>query len=1301
MDKDLLKSLNNLSEALQTIADFLEKDQKDKEQSPITTALKSIDRIETRLRNIDMGVKKLIKSNKEIAKDQKALLEMSRNQAQRPGGTGSEELDSAGDKTKKSKLMDGVKMILLIAMGVLAIGLAFQVIGKVNFLSVIALAVALPLIAVAIQRLVESEVTPAQAFQASLVMIAASFGIMGASFFLSAVRPLSFGKIITTVMIAVAFYFVGTALAAMIKSMMNSPKKKVGPFAIEGGKLSWDTIMKGVVFIPLIMVAMSVGIVLASAILSGIVPTNIFKLFTAIMIAVVFAVIANSIGNLIAASKKMKPQDITRLPMLALTIVAVCAAIVIASYLFQAIVPIGIGQFLTAVAIAVVFYIIAKGLTPLVPVMKKLTARQAENIGRLLVILAAAIVATSWIMLLTAPVTFGTMFKFVVLSVAVSASILVMGLAIFVLDKLGVTKKNPKKMMDTAKNILIIAATIATSSLILSLGAYSYYPSLWWTLNAAVAILAFGLLGLLFDKIGNRKKFVEGSKVILIVAITIALTSRILSLGDYDKRPSIFWTFNVLVSIVAFAAVALVFGYIMMKGMAKYLSTGLLTIVAVSLTILAVSRILSFGNYTKYPGIIWTFSTLLSISAFALVALPLGAIAMSGIGAGLMLLGLVSMIAIAGAITLISIMFNSTEYTKYPGIIWTTSVLFTIGTFALVAAMYGLGMVGTLGAGAAVLALGFATMLGICYGINQINESFSSTTYDKFPSLTWTGSVLTTIGLFAAAAAALGLGAVGTLLVGPALMLGGFEVMKIIAGKIVELSNIFATGNFEKGRYPSLDWALGVSIMLRTMASGAVFFGMVYSTGVGKSILEAGMDAMSLFATGIVRVSNILAGGNYQDGPTETWSKAVSMSINAFAPVYKMLQDSSGFSGFFGGGPTPEEYTRAIETIVSGIVAAANKFSEAKVSFQNPPPESWARGVSKSIGAFAGVFKILADSKGYVTPQIMKRTIRTITEGIIESAKIFNEYEGEFKIEKVPSTAWSNQVAASIRAFKPVLSMVSKQYGSDTSWIKGTIKAVGEGMKEFATVLTGVTFPLIPPDFAPTTAKALTAFKPLLQQVGEQWTSDTSWIGGTIASVGYGMSSFANSMKDAKFNMIPDGWAEGIAKAVATFSELLNNPKSGILDWMRLQVIGYSFTTLSNSINEFAQSINKLSSELQNLDVEKLNAINRLTGSVVLLSLMDSNQFTSMMEALEEKTEGFINILNEMDKSGGGVTKVGTSEVKPGAQQPEKTIDDLVRIMTSVDAKMTMIYGTVNNISTNILVQGTKEVDLNDKQKQK
>ena len=150
MDKKLLDSLNNLSLALEQIADSL-KDGKKGERSATTTALQS-GKLDKQIQQIDKGVKQLQSDNKKILKNQETIIALSKKKP-----VEKDPLDKASDPNQKTKLKDGLKSILLIAVGVLAIGVAFKLIGNVNFKSVIALALALPLIAVAFERIAKAD----------------------------------------------------------------------------------------------------------------------------------------------------------------------------------------------------------------------------------------------------------------------------------------------------------------------------------------------------------------------------------------------------------------------------------------------------------------------------------------------------------------------------------------------------------------------------------------------------------------------------------------------------------------------------------------------------------------------------------------------------------------------------------------------------------------------------------------------------------------------------------------------------------------------------------------------------------------------------------------------------------------------------------------------------------------------------------------------------------------------------------------------------------------------------------------
>jgi hypothetical protein len=132
MDKKLLDSLSNLSLALENIASAL----KDKREASSGTAnaIKGGDFVKE-IKEIHIGIKSLQKDSKQILANQQTIMKMGKQ------GSGKKESvaeDLGKDKKSQKNFKEGIGVILLIAVAVLAIGVAFKLVGKVNFLSVIA-----------------------------------------------------------------------------------------------------------------------------------------------------------------------------------------------------------------------------------------------------------------------------------------------------------------------------------------------------------------------------------------------------------------------------------------------------------------------------------------------------------------------------------------------------------------------------------------------------------------------------------------------------------------------------------------------------------------------------------------------------------------------------------------------------------------------------------------------------------------------------------------------------------------------------------------------------------------------------------------------------------------------------------------------------------------------------------------------------------------------------------------------------------------------------------------------------------
>jgi hypothetical protein len=115
MDNKLLDALNNLSKCLEKFRNQINP-KNNKAKSPTATTLQSGD-LNKKINMIDKGVKQLISDNKKILKNQQTIMELSKKKS-----IEKDPFSSATDKNKSSLIKDGLKTILLIAVGVLAIG---------------------------------------------------------------------------------------------------------------------------------------------------------------------------------------------------------------------------------------------------------------------------------------------------------------------------------------------------------------------------------------------------------------------------------------------------------------------------------------------------------------------------------------------------------------------------------------------------------------------------------------------------------------------------------------------------------------------------------------------------------------------------------------------------------------------------------------------------------------------------------------------------------------------------------------------------------------------------------------------------------------------------------------------------------------------------------------------------------------------------------------------------------------------------------------------------------------------------
>ena len=893
MDKQLLKALENIGNGLELLVDSL--NSKKEPKSEISKSLKSGD-FGKSLEKINAGILSIKKDTKEILKRQQTILEISKKK----NSDKKTEALEGDDPKKQNSIKKGVATILLIAVAVLAIGLAFKIVGKIDFLSVVGLSIAIVLVAIAFERVSKLNLGLKQAAITSLVMIIMSAAITISSWVLKQIKPISFGQAITGILIIGMFAIAASGISKIMTSL---------------GTLKLGAIFKNILFIPLILASISLGIALSSWGLSLIKPIGFGQAITAILISIVLVAVSFGLKRISEAMDSIRNPAKIALGMI-LILPAIALGIALSSLVLQLIMPISWQQALTAILISVMFTVLAFGMEKIAKSVDKVDWKSMPKIPVFFTLISIAIAASAWILFASRKaldgLTFTTILKILFFGVAISIIAAIGAISSKIVSTVSWSSVPKMPVFFTLMSLAIAASAIIlfnSKKYIDGLSFTMILKILFFGVTISLISIAMSVALIVSSKVGIGNA-IKGGVVLIIIAAVIAAASLILNLGNYKNYPKLGWTIGVGSSLVAFGLTAIVLGLVMMADGGLSLLLGSVGILGISLTIAASSHILALGNYKKFPPLKWSLGVAAALMPFAIGMVALGSIILTGIG-------------------------------------------------------------------------------------------------------------------------------------GVALVLGAVAILGIAQG-IVEVSKILSKGNYKSG--PSIGWAIGTGLLMTTFGLAVLTLGsfIIGSFGLGYLAIEVGSIAVKKIASSIVSVGYIFArsGLSWKKGPTKDWAEGVSIAIGAFAPVYKMLMKGGIMQAFNGSGPSAFEFAEAIKTISQGIIDAAWIFQGATVAFVGGPKKEWAEGVGKAIGAFAPVYKVLANEKGLfgtgVSIDKFKKAIVTISKGIIEAATIFGENKAKFDEGKYPSVEWGTGVGAALGAFAPVF----KSLHEDTGWFTSGDKAI-------------------------------------------------------------------------------------------------------------------------------------------------------------------------------------------------------------------------------------------------------------------
>ena len=588
MDKKILNALNDITIGLEELANALKSK---KTASSNTAQVLQSGNFGKQIESIKVGLSAIKKDTEKILKNQETLLNISREKKSQ-----SPFFQNIGEK--KEKVKEGVSTVLLIAAGVLAIGLAFKLIGTVDFLSVIALSVALPLVAMAFVKISEMKgLKPAEMKNLFFVVVTMAASIAAASWILSLVHPISIKQGITSILIAATF----AAISFNIEKMASG-FEKIKPEAIKK--------------MPFVLVSVAVAITASSWIMGLILPISIWQGLTAILIAATFTVMAYGIEKIANGIKNIEPKDMTKMP---LVLVAFALAITASSWIMALIVPISFNQGLTAIIIAATLAVMSLALPSLALAVKTTSIKDALLMTAILPLLALAIAVSSWALQMVVPVDAGILGNMVIMSLALGISSVIMGGAAWVLAKIGL-----EAIAEGSIAIVILAGVLALSSQLIALGKYDNYPTLEWAAGVGLSLVAFGLsavvLGIIAMSGIGAVALLAGGAAVLILSGVIVAASYILGAGSYGNYPTLAWSTGVSLSLAAFGVGTMMLGAFIVGSFGlglAVLAAGALGVLVIAQSIVDASAILGKGTYSGGPTKEWAEGISLALGAFA------------------------------------------------------------------------------------------------------------------------------------------------------------------------------------------------------------------------------------------------------------------------------------------------------------------------------------------------------------------------------------------------------------------------------------------------------------------------------------------------------------------------------------------------------------------------------------------------------------------------------------------------------------------------------------------------------------
>jgi len=582
IDEKYIENLQAFTSALNEIVEMMKEQQKTDKSDVVNEALKNIP---DNLHLIVENLKEINSRSKNIKTDTSNILKEVQDlkKSRETGMFGKIE-----DGNNKKKIVDGVKAVILIAGGVLAMGMAFKIVGKVDFTSVVALSAAMLMSALTVKKIYDIKgLTFKTAGMVVLTMIAISAGLFASALILKHFPAFGLLQGLSIFVVAAS---IGIATWVLMKAVGKVDLKK-----------NWANILLLPVMLPLI----ALGIFLAGNILKDVQPFSLKQALSVAMLGVAIGVATFAISFALKGLKNVTWKELLTLP---LTIPLIAGGVVLASIIFQAFVPLKnpLQLLLGSAVIGLSMLIFA----PTVYILGKLGFGQMIVGAIALNFLALSMVGVAWIFQLLPD-----SMKYPSLKWSLSTGI---GMLAFLptLVAVGLIAATGVGALVVGLGLValpLIALSMVAVSQILQLGSWDKHPSIGWSIAVGGSLIAFAAASILSAPaalLSGVMSFLTGEDPLVKIANSMVTVSWILQKGKWNTGyPTKDWAEGVGISLFMFASAYAVITAI--EGFNSVLSfvTGKKSqsfnqfVISAAITMLTARDLLNIGDWknAKYP----------------------------------------------------------------------------------------------------------------------------------------------------------------------------------------------------------------------------------------------------------------------------------------------------------------------------------------------------------------------------------------------------------------------------------------------------------------------------------------------------------------------------------------------------------------------------------------------------------------------------------------------------------------------------------------------------------------------------